>query len=68
MANQPSQRKLEEAKKKLTDEQREVIHHAFYEDPDQTQAEMAEKMNCSQSMVHKHLDTALKNLRKGMGL
>ena len=61
-------RKLEEAKKKLADKQREVIQHAFYEDPNQTQAEMAKKMNCSQPMVHKHLDAALKNLRKNMGL
>lgn len=61
-------RKLAEAKKKLTDKQKEVIQHAFYEDPDQTQAEMARKMNCSQPMVHKHLDAALRNLRKEMGL
>lgn len=61
-------RKLAEAKKKLTDKQKEVIQYAFYENPDQTQAEMAKKMSCSQPMVHKHLDAALRNLRKGMGL
>lgn len=61
-------RKLTEAKKRLTDKQRKVIQHAFYEAPNQTQAEMAKKMNCSQPMVHKHLEAALRNLRKDMGL
>ena len=59
-------RKLAEAKKKLTVKQNEVIQHAFYEDPDQTQEAIAKKMNCSQPMVHKHLEAALGKLRRNM--
>ena len=59
-------RKLAEAKKQLTAKQKEVIQHAFYEDPDQTQEAIAKKMNCSQPMVHKHLEAALGKLRRNM--
>jgi len=60
--------KLEKAMKKLTDKQRQVIQYSFYAGTKQTQATVAEKMGCKQPMVHKHMDAAIKNLRKEMGL